>query len=154
MEDFERVYREHAAAVLRFARRCVGREDIAEDIVSEAFLQLHRHSDRIDTGQLPAWLFTVVRNRAIDYWRRNKLESQYVRDNPGKDRHDPLPLDGELLDCRELKPVHRTCLILHYVHGMTRTEIAEFIGLRETQIKGYLRSGLSILRVALSNRAG
>jgi RNA polymerase sigma-70 factor (ECF subfamily) len=154
MQDFERIYRQHAAAVLRFARRCVGRKDIAEEIVSEAFLQLYRNFDRIDKNELPAWLFTVVRNRAIDYWRRNKLESQYIHDNPGKDRHDTMPFDGDLLDCRELRPVHRTCLILHYVHGMTRTEIAELIGMRETQIKGYLRSGLSTLRVALSDRTG
>lgn len=149
MEDFECLYRQHAETVLRYAMRCVGRKDVAEDIASEAFWQLHKNMGSIDIGRLPAWLFTVVRNRAIDYWRRYKLETEYTKLNSIPAEPSFTPSDGNLLQCSALKDIHRICLILHYVHGMTRTEIAEFTGLRETQIKGYLRSGLSILREAL-----
>src|SRR5437899_9069363 len=37
---FEDVYRQHAQAVYRYALKCVGRKDLAEDLVSEAFLAL------------------------------------------------------------------------------------------------------------------
>ena len=150
MEVFDRIYQQHAASVLRFAKRCIGREDVAEDIASEAFLELYRNLQRIDAGQLPAWLFTVVRNRAIDYWRRNKLETEYAKRISEPAEAAPQSIEGGLLEYQGLKAVHRTCLILHYLHGMTRAEIAEFTGLRETQIKGYLRSGLTILREALA----
>ena len=39
---FESVYRKHSQAVLRYAMKCVGRADVAEEITSDAFLALHR----------------------------------------------------------------------------------------------------------------
>ncbi len=154
MEDFEGIYRQHAGAVLRYARRCVGRQDIAEEIASEAFLELYRSLERIDASLLPAWVFTVVRNRAIDYWRRNKLEMEYLQRISERPQSQPPSMARCLLECRELKGVHRTCLILRYLHGMTRGEISEVTGLRDAQIKGYLRYGLAILREALTGEPG
>jgi DNA-directed RNA polymerase specialized sigma24 family protein len=39
-------------------------------------------------------------------------------------------------------------MMLRYVHGMTRAEIAEKVGLSETQVKGHLQYGLKLLRQA------
>ncbi len=39
-------------------------------------------------------------------------------------------------------------MMLRYVHGMTREEIAGKTGLSETQIKGHLQYGLKLLRQA------
>lgn len=149
-EEFEIVYRRHAASVLGYARRCVGRPDIAEEIASEAFLELHRNSGKINSSQLPAWLYTVVRNRAIDYWRRHRWEAPLVDVAAGP---SPLPepaFSSEKLNQAGLSQLHKTCLILRYVEGMTREEIARITGLRETQVKGHLRYGLELLRRALS----
>ena len=153
-EEFEIVYRRHAASVLGYARKCVGRPDVAEEIASEAFLELYRNADRIDAGQLPAWLYTVVRNRAIDYWRRHRWETPLV-DVAASDLPLPEPLiQPEKLKEAGLSDVHRTCLILRYVDGMTREEIARVTGLREAQVKGNLRYGLQLLRRWLSNPPG
>jgi RNA polymerase sigma-70 factor (ECF subfamily) len=51
-----------------------------------------------------------------------------------------------ILESAELKPVHRTCLMLRYVHGMTRAEIAAKLAVSETQVKGYLQYALALLR--------
>ena len=50
---------------------------------------------------------------------------------------------------KALKPVHRVCLILRYVHGMERGEIARETGLSETQVKGHLQYGRRLLRQQL-----
>ena len=70
MEMFESIYREHRDAVLRYAIRCVGRRDLAEELTADAFLELHRHWRRIDPGRLPLWLFAVVEKRASRQLRR------------------------------------------------------------------------------------
>ena len=44
-----------------------------------------------------------------------------------------------LREATGLKPVHRACLILRYVHGMTRAEIAARLGLTDNQVKGHLQ---------------
>lgn len=150
MGRFEKLYNEHVAAVYRYARSCVGRPEIAEDVVSEAFLTLYKSLDRVEDSQLPAWLLTVAKRRAADYWRRWFQESG----NPAWAASEPrgTARDGQIslglwLDRHlNLKPVHRMCLILRYAHGMTRDEIAEQLSLTETQVKGHLQYALELLR--------
>jgi len=148
-EALEAAYRRHAAAVFRFALRCVGRRDLAEDLTSEAFLALHRNLDSVALDQLPSWLFKVVKNRAIDHWRRLGTEQRYAQRMPEAEERPPGPA-GEgalaLLDSPALKPVHRVCLVLRYVHGMSRAEVAARTGLSETQVKGHLQYALELLR--------
>lgn len=148
------MYRKHAAAVLGYARRCVGRFDVAEEIAGDAFLELFRNAGRIDRAQLPAWLFTVVRNRATDYWRRHRRETvldesafnNFAQPDPALDPVFSLDQFKEA----GLNDVHRLCLTLRYVEGMTREEIARFTGLREGQVKGHLQYGLELLRRSIA----
>jgi len=145
MAAFEDLYRQHVQSVFRFAVRCVSRRDVAEDLTSEAFLALYRNLDQIDQSLLPGWLLTVVRNRARDHWRRQAVEQRYLEtlDPPVT---EPPPLERWILESPGLKPVHRTCLMLRYVQGMTRTEISAKTGLSDTQVKGHLQYALELLR--------
>jgi RNA polymerase sigma-70 factor (ECF subfamily) len=145
VSDFDSLYAAHADAVFRCAMRWVSRRDIAEDIVSESFLALYQNLDRIDTSQLPAWLLTVARNRATDYWRRKAVEERYVSTlaapPPARSSDADWLFKSELL-----KPSHRVCLMLRYVHGMSRAEIAKRTGLSSDQVKNRLQYALRVLR--------
>jgi RNA polymerase sigma-70 factor, ECF subfamily len=145
MRTFEEVYHQHVQAVFRFALSVVGRKDLAEDLTSEAFLALWRNFDEIDQERLPGWLISVVRNRALDWWRRQQVERHWKQEMSSVQPAAP-PLEQWILDSPDLKPVHRTCLMLRYVHGMTRAEIAGSLALSETQVKGYLQYALALLR--------
>ena len=146
MSKLDEIYAKHAAAVFHYALKCVGRRDVAEDITSEVFLSLHRTINSIDVDQLPGWLFTVAKNRAIDHWRRSNVERRYLDTlEPAEPTWEP-PVEVWLREATGLKPIHRACLILRYVHGMTRAEIAARLGLTENQVKGHLQYSLSILR--------
>jgi RNA polymerase sigma-70 factor (ECF subfamily) len=148
MKAFEDLYREHVQAVFRFAMSVAGRKEVAEDLTSEAFLALYRNLDSIDQSRLPGWLLTVVRNRARDWWRRQVVEQKYS-DQPVDPPSEPAPdLERWMLESSDLKPIHRTCVMLRYVHGMTRAEIAARTGLTETQVKGHLQYALVLLRKA------
>src|SRR5215472_6898380 len=82
MSDFEAIYREYGDAVFRYTLRSVGNRELAEDVTSEVFLELYRNRDTVDAGKLPAWLFTVARNRLVDYWRKAAREQRYVEQAP------------------------------------------------------------------------
>jgi RNA polymerase sigma-70 factor (ECF subfamily) len=113
-------------------------------------MALYSNSDRIDTAQLPGWLLTVVRNRAIDFWRRGAKERQSL---PGMPEDPAAPAaaepEMELLRSEVLKPIHRACLVLRYAHGMTLAEVAHRTGLSEMQVKGHLQYAWQLLRTEL-----
>ena len=149
MGEFERLYRKHVDAVFRYAVHCVGRREIAEEITGDAFLALYRNLDRVEEAQLPAWLFTVAKNRATDYWRHCAVEQRYASEaTEAGDRAD-APMPGWLFENKALKPVHRVCLVLRYVYGMDRSEIARQTGLTDNQIKSSLQYAMQLLRKQL-----
>lgn len=149
MTEFDDAYAKHADAVFRYALRLVGRRDVAEDIVGDTFLTLHRNREAIDFSQLPGWLFAVARNKALDYWRRAKVEARYRSTLPPAETSWTPPLEMWLAETKSLKPVHRACLILRYVHDLSREEIARKLGLSETQVKGHLQYARTLLRAEL-----
>jgi RNA polymerase sigma-70 factor (ECF subfamily) len=147
---FDEVYSRHLPAVFRYAMRCVGRRDVAEEIAGDAFVALLKAFEAIAVDQLPGWLFTVVRNRATDYWRRQAVERRWLA------QLEPEPIAKKESDVQQwldaapaLKPLHRACLILRYVHGLERTEIAARLGLTENQVKGHLQYARELLRKEL-----
>lgn len=149
MGSFEDLYRRHVQAVFRFAVSVTRDRATAEDVTSEAFIALYRNMSAIDESQLPGWLLTVARNRARDLWRRRVVEQRYLEQLDEAPAVAPTEsMETWLLECSELKPIHRTCVMLRYVHGMTRSEIAAKTGLSETQVKGHLQYGLKLLRQA------
>jgi RNA polymerase sigma-70 factor (ECF subfamily) len=148
MATFDDVYRRHLPTVLRAAVRAVGRRDVAEEITADAFLELYRQYDRIDTALLPGWLLTVMRHRAVDYWRRQQVERRYLGGEAagGAPSADAPAAPLHLFTHESLKPVHRACLILRYVHGLSREDIARRLGLSPTQVRGHLQYALVLLR--------
>jgi len=125
MTAFDEAYRAHLTAVFRYAIKCVGRREIAEEITAESFIALYNSFDRIDPELLPGWLFTVVKNRATDFWRRNALERRYSAGLDPEPKVEASSNIQEWLDAAPtLKPAHRACLILRYVHGLERAAVS------------------------------
>lgn len=148
MREFDDLYREYAPQVFRVALRYVGRPEIAEEIMSETFLALYEHNPHFEELAMPAWLFTVAKRRAVDYWRR-QLHEQPLED-VSREPQTPPPSGTNIMEmirsCGSLSPQHRACIILRYVHGMSRSEIAARTGLEINQVKGFLQYALKLLR--------
>ena len=157
MGDFDCLYAQHFPAVFRYALRCVGRRDIAEEISADAFVALYRNLEGIDTARLPGWLLTVVHHRAADFWRRAELERRALSAAEDMTQQaQPPAASGEdtvetwlLQTCKSLKPAHRACLLLRFVYGMSRSEISRELGLTENQVKSNLQYALELLRNSL-----
>jgi RNA polymerase sigma-70 factor, ECF subfamily len=149
--EFRRVYERHVSEILRYAIRCTGRREIAEEITSDAFLKMYQHRHQIDLSRAGAWLTTTVKNMAIDYWRRMEVERrvELTRAQPEEACFIDQPWE-QMLQHPSLKSEHRVCLTLRYVHGMDAKEIASHTGLTENQIKNALQYGLKLLRQALA----
>jgi RNA polymerase sigma-70 factor (ECF subfamily) len=125
-------------ALLRYAFSLTGRRAVAEEIVQEVFLQLHRRWDEVDSPK--AWLMRSVRNRAFTHVRDNKRE--LLRGDDGK---PPFPTVGDetpeetilrmeatgvlrqLLE--QLDPMDQKLVKLKYFDGQKYRQISDQTGL-------------------------
>jgi RNA polymerase sigma-70 factor, ECF subfamily len=70
------IYEQEAGAMIGVAQRILKRRELAEEIVHDAFVQIWRHAARYDPalGAGRAWMFAIVRNRAINALRDTARE--------------------------------------------------------------------------------
>ncbi|MEM7014696.1 MAG: RNA polymerase sigma factor [Verrucomicrobiota bacterium] len=125
------------APLLRYAFSLIGRRAIAEELVQEVFLQLHRHWANVEKPR--AWLYRSVRNRAYNHIRDNKRE--ILTDDTGENvSKDSVEAPDEVLRrmeaaghvrliMEELKEEDRELVRLKYFEDLKYKEIAERTGL-------------------------
>lgn len=152
-DDLERLYDEHKAIAYGLAFKMLGEQTAAEDVVQEAFLAAWRARGRYDAakGGLRGWLLTIVRNRAIDRLRHDRLVPVEVlepetADLLAGDSGDPARLGPERLWIRKalalLPEAQRRAILLAYFGGYTQAQIARRTGQPHGTVKGQLRLGL------------
>ncbi len=143
MTSLEAVFEAEQSPLLRYAFGLVGRREVAEELVQEAFLQLHQHWQVVENPR--AWLFRCVRNRSYNHLRdhrRESLAAPGMTDSPAfpdearKDREQEAPDDvlGRLeaagmlhVLVQGLEERDRELLRLKYVEGMSYGQIGERI---------------------------
>jgi RNA polymerase sigma-70 factor (ECF subfamily) len=156
------IYEREAAAMLGVATRIVRRRELAEEIVHDAFVQIWRHASSFNPqlGSARAWMFAIVRNRALNALRDGSRE-EAVEDeeltaavdaaNAAERAFDRLAEGSALRRCLEgLDPRRRLGVLLAYVEGLSHGEIAARLGVPLGTAKAWLRRGLLQLRECLA----
>ncbi|WP_077488934.1 sigma-70 family RNA polymerase sigma factor [Sinomonas mesophila] len=150
------LYRDHGAALRRFARGAVGSEQ-AEDIVQEAIIRVWRQGPP-DASSLRAYLYRTVRNLIVDQHRRAERRPHAVAPL-GEDGFDAVA-DGEpmqeLVDrvvmeeaLARITPEHRQALIAVHYRRLSVAEAARELGVPRGTVKSRCFYGLRSLRAAL-----
>jgi RNA polymerase sigma-70 factor, ECF subfamily len=162
---FEAIFDRHASAAFSLAYRMCGRPAMAEDIVQESFVSLWRSSAAYDAarGSVRTWVLSVVRNRAIDAFRREAAKATSELDEQRVAERVPAP---ELTDreverrddarqvrdaLKELPADQRQVIELAFFGGFSHSQIAEMLKLPAGTVKGRMRLGLSKMRFALGD---
>jgi RNA polymerase sigma-70 factor (ECF subfamily) len=157
---FEVVYERHSGAAFSLAYRMVGRGNVAEDVVQEAFLSIWRSGARYERarGSVRTWVLGIVHHRAIDQLRRSSVHSKRRASDEGIEERVEAPerTDTEVARREEAEtirsalealPAEQSHVIeLAYFGGFTHTEIADILETPVGTIKGRMRLGLEKLR--------
>ena len=70
---FEYIVRRYHARLFAFLRRMIQDEATVEEVVQDAFLNLYRTIDRVDTSQrFSTYLHAIAKHQAISTWRKMK----------------------------------------------------------------------------------
>jgi RNA polymerase sigma-70 factor (ECF subfamily) len=164
---FEVIFDRHASAAFSLAYRMCGRPVMAEDIVQESFVSLWRSSAAYDParGSVRTWVLSVVRNRAIDAFRREAAKATSELDEQRVAERMPAPelTDREVErreDARQVRDAlkglpadQRQVIELAFFGGFSHSQIAEMLKLPAGTVKGRMRLGLSKMRFALGDAA-
>jgi RNA polymerase sigma-70 factor (ECF subfamily) len=153
------LYDRYSAVVYAVALRVLGDTGAAEDVLQEVFLQLWRNPGAFDAarGSLAPWLAVVARNRAIDFLRKRKpetdLEDVIISVAPDLARDADRARAAEKVRgvIGTMPPPQRSALEMAYFEGMSHSEIASKTGEPLGTIKTRIRAGLITLRKAFES---
>jgi RNA polymerase sigma factor (sigma-70 family) len=153
------VFEAEEGPLLRFAHGMIKRREVAEDLVQDAFLKLHKHWEQVENHR--AWLFRCVRNLALNHIRDHRRE---VSEEAGRGAAAKTPGPDDAVGrmeaagtlrmlVAELPEKDRELVVLKYEEDLKYREISERTGLSVGNVGYRLHHVLKGLAEAL-RRAG
>ena len=167
----ERLVRDHAGWMLSVARRYVKEDALAEDCVQEAFLSAFSNIDEFEgRSSLKTWLHRITVNAALMKLRSLRRDDRQSIDEllPEFDANDTLieapwhhmATPAELLEREDVRALiaakigelpdgYRIILLLRDIEERSTTEVAELLGLSESNVKVRLHRARAALKKLL-----
>src|SRR6202162_326221 len=132
------LYSRHNVRVYRFILRIVRDTTMAEDLVSQVFLDVWRTAQQFEgRSQVSTWLLSIARFKALTAMRQRRFEDidqEDVRQIPDSCDTPETSLDRSdtsaiLRACvAKLSPAHREIITLVYYHEKSVEEVGGIIG--------------------------
>lgn len=152
-EAFAALYREYLPRVYRYLYRRVGSIPDAEDLTAQVFTEALEGliENRFRAGGcFPAWLFSIARHRAVDFYRQHPTDP--LEDPPSPEpgllaaveKADDLGRLARLL--AQLDEHKQELLRLRYAAGLRFAEIVLLEGRSEAAVKMEVYRALDFLR--------
>lgn len=165
------VFRDYYVPLCNYARRYLGRKELAEDIVSETFFNIWNRRTSLDIKvSLKSYLFQAVCKNSLNYLRKHKKEemledfllkhngemeafSNKINDTPSdflmiKDLGEKIKQGIE-----QLPPQQKTTFKLKRYEGKKNKEIAEIMGLSVKTVEMHMAKAMLSLRNYLKDYA-
>ena len=166
---FRSLYDASSPKLFGFAVRILGKHELAEEALQEAFVAIWHNAARYQESLAApmTWMAAITRNKAFDVLRRS--EGNVEIDGPQFDRsvmealQDPAasPFDAltmssdaqALAQCMaELDSTHRQAVGLAFFHDLSHSEVARQLELPIGTVKSWIRRSLERLRGCLARK--
>lgn len=163
---FEEIYGQMADKIFRFVLLRVGSREDAVDIVEEVF---YKFWQAIHNGEnillTTPFLFTIARNKVIDWYRKKRPESldQMIESALDEEREPLQLIDREAYESmkisveaqfvvaslQKISPQYQDILQMRFVDGLSIAEVAQILEITENAVSMRLNHGLQKLREKL-----
>jgi RNA polymerase sigma-70 factor, ECF subfamily len=151
-----------------FACHVVKDNVISQDIVQEVFVKLWEKRLEIETINIEAFLFRLVRNRCIDYIKYIKVVNNHMKHIQNSSKYEELyridfvgdepyvVIEQELQQIiektiQELPERCREVFILSRIKGLKNKEIAEKLNINIKNVERHISRALQTFREKLSD---
>jgi RNA polymerase sigma-70 factor (ECF subfamily) len=139
------LYARHNVRVFRFILRIVGDASVAEDLVSQVFLDVWRTAGQFEgRSQVSTWMLAIARFKALTALRNRRhedidqeevLQIADTGDTPetSMDRSQTSATLRKAI--AKLSPAHREIIDLVYYHEKSVEEVGQIIGIPQATVK-------------------
>ncbi len=157
---FTEIFNRYQSLLYIFAYKKIGEREEAKDLIHELFLTLWEKREDIHiAGTLPAYLFTIIKNKILDLYKHKKVSQRYLdifqnyldTNQNATDyliRHNDLSalIEKEIAG---LPTRMREVFELSRKTNLSRKEIANELNLSEQTVKSHMHHALRILKTKL-----
>ena len=155
---FEVIFDDYGKDILRYAGFKTSDPAVAEDIAAATFLKYWEKASAGDAITNPrAFLYMVAHGLVVDHYRASSRHQSTPLEEDAELTTSEGDIDVEGLDSKKayedilskletLKPEYHHVILLHYVEGLTITEVAGILGETENNVRVRLHRGLTKLR--------
>jgi RNA polymerase sigma-70 factor, ECF subfamily len=139
------LYARHNVRIYRFIEHLIGNSSVAEDLVSDVFLDAWRRADGFEAkSRVSTWLLAIARYKALSELRRRSHEQldehataliEDPADNPEITMHKTVR-SAIIRKCLgQLSSAHREVMNLIYYQDKSIGEVAEIVGVPTNTVK-------------------
>lgn len=158
---FDELYQKYHHDVFQFLFYMVKNKEQAEDLVQEVYIRVMKSYDRFEgKSSEKTWLFSIARNVAIDFFRKQKGWKQRIIEKfdwSTMQVRDEYPIPEEIVvqkdeivwmyQCMDHCSVDQKAVILmRFIHELSITETAEALGWTESKVKTTQHRALKVLK--------
>jgi len=139
------LYARHNVRVFRFILRIVGDTSVAEDLVSQVFLDVWRTAGQFEgRSQVSTWMLAIARFKALTALRNRRhedidqeevLQIADTGDTPESAMNRSQTSSALRAAIAQLSPAHREIIDLVYYHEKSVEEVGQIIGIPQATVK-------------------
>ena len=153
----EEMYAVHATAATRLAFLLTGDQELAQDLVHDAFIRTAGRFQHLrSSGSFGAYLKRVVVNLSRDHFRKKAVERRSLdkvrAEIPAQtEGHDPSHRSSLMPALAQLPYRQRVAIVLRYYEDMTEGQVAEAMNVSARAARSLLSRGMATLRTLMES---
>lgn len=164
--NFEKIYKLYYPKMVVFAKNYILANEDVENIVQDVFLVLWERKDELELScTLTTYLFTLVKNRCLNFLRHKLIEEEYntqMKEELGFKLYALESLEYSYHSEKELQEIIQRALdtlpercrevfIKSRIEGLKYKEISDELGISVNTVENHIATALKKLRVELKD---
>lgn len=156
---FEEVFESYFERLCYFAKKIIGRDDIAQDIVQDIFLKVYEKNNIYNSeNSFVSFLYSSVKNKCFDYMKHEKVNNRYIDSLKQIDNIDYI--SAAIIESEVIANINAAILKLPKacsevmqlsLTGKRNQEIADLLNISIFTVKAQKQRALSLLKDIVSN---
>lgn len=156
-EAFAKLYAKYLDAIYRYVFFRTGQDQArAEDLCSDVFVKAWEKLAQFEAtkASFKTWLYQVARNTVIDSYRKRRLETVALADQP--DIADSTDIQADMIDQMDLKQIHlalnhltseqQEVITYKFIEGLSNDQICQIMGKNHQTIRAMQYRALKKLK--------